>query len=198
MKIGYARVSTDDQHTENQIELLKKAGCERIYAETASGGRWDRPELQACLKHLRRGDVLVCWKYDRMSRSLVDLLRILKKIDDEGAEFISLTEGLDTTTPVGRLMMNIIGSFNQFEKDIIRERTMVGLRRARALGHKGGGKPALSEKSQERIIKAILSGEMTQTEAAKEERVSKSTISRLMAKAEQKEQKKMGLDTDLA
>jgi DNA invertase Pin-like site-specific DNA recombinase len=198
MKIGYARVSTDDQHTENQIELLKKAGCERIYAETASGGRWDRPQLQDCLKHLRQGDVLIVWKYDRLSRSLVDLLRIIKKIGDEGAEFVSLTEGLDTSTPVGRLMMNIIGSFNQFERENIRERTMVGLRRARALGHKGGGQPALSEKRQERVIKAILSGEMTQTEAAKEEGVSKSTISRLMAKAEQREQKKMGLDTDLA
>src|SRR5258708_11490773 len=92
MHIGYARVSTDDQHTENQIEQLKKAGCERIYKETASGGRWDRPELQACLQHLRKGDVLVVWKLDRLSRSLSDLLRILKKVDDEGAGIQSLTE----------------------------------------------------------------------------------------------------------
>ena len=134
MKIGYARVSTKDQHPENQIDLLAQAGCEKIYKETQSGGKWDRTELQTALAHLRGGDILVVWKLDRLSRSLIDLLRILKKIDDEGAGFISLTESLDTTTPAGRLMMNMLGSFSQFEREIIRERTMAGLRRARELG----------------------------------------------------------------
>src|SRR4029077_8117686 len=105
MHIGYARVSTDDQHTENQIEQLKKAGCERIYQETASGGRWDRPELQDCLKHLRSGDVLIVWKLDRPSGPRFDRLGILQKIDAARAGFRSLTEALDTTTPAGRLMM---------------------------------------------------------------------------------------------
>ena len=154
--------------------------------------------MQTALAHLRGGDILVVWKLDRLSRSLIDLLRILKKIDDEGAGFISLTESLDTTTPAGRLMMNMLGSFSQFEREIIRERTMAGLRRARELGHKGGGQPLLSEKRRERVIKQILSGEMTQSEAAKEEGVSKSTICRIMARAQEKEQKKMGLDTGLA
>jgi hypothetical protein len=93
----------------NQIAMLKKAGCKRIFEETATGGRWERPELQACLNHLREGDVLVVWKLDRLSRSLSDLLRILEKVDKAGASFKSLTESLDTTGACGRLMMNMLG-----------------------------------------------------------------------------------------
>ena len=193
MNVGYARVSTDDQHTENQIAQLKKAGCERIYKETASGGRWDRPELQACLQHLRKGDVLVVWKLDRLSRSLSDLLRILKKVDDEGAGFQSLTENVDTTTSAGRLMMNMLGSFSQFERDMIRERTKLGLARARAAGRKGGGKHILSDKRQAEVIRQITSGEKTQADAARDERVSKATISRMMSKVDAKEYKKLGV-----
>jgi DNA invertase Pin-like site-specific DNA recombinase len=130
MNIGYARVSTDEQHTENQIEQLLKAGCERrnIYQETASGGRIDRPELHDCLKHLREGDVLIVWKLDRLSRSLSDLLRILEKVDQAGATFKSLTEQLDTTGACGRLMMNMLGAFNQFEREIIKgaHKTWIG------------------------------------------------------------------------
>jgi DNA invertase Pin-like site-specific DNA recombinase len=87
MHIGYARVSTEEQHTENQCEQLKKAGCELIYEENASGGRWDRPKLQECLKHIRKGDVLVVWKLDRLTRSLADLLRLLARVDEAGAGF---------------------------------------------------------------------------------------------------------------
>jgi DNA invertase Pin-like site-specific DNA recombinase len=193
VNVGYARVSTDDQHTENQIAQLKKAGCERIYKETASGGRWDRPELQACLQHLRKGDVLVVWKLDRLSRSLSDLLRILRKVDDEGAGFQSLTENVDTTTSAGRLMMNMLGSFSQFERDMIRERTKLGLARARAAGRKGGGKHILSDKRQAEVIRQITSGEKTQADAARDERVSKATISRMMSKVDAKEYKKLGV-----
>lgn len=182
MNIGYARVSTDDQHTENQREQLQKAGCDPIYTETASGGRWERPQLQACLKHLRKDDVLVVWKLDRLSRSLSDLLRILQKIDEAGAGFRSLTETVDTTTPSGRLMMNMLGSFSQFEREMIRERTKLGLARARANGHKGGGKHILSATRQAEVTRQILSGEKTQSEVARDERVSKSTISRMMAR----------------
>jgi DNA invertase Pin-like site-specific DNA recombinase len=148
MHIGYARVSTDDQHTENQIEQLKKAGCERIYEEHASGGRWDRPELQDCLKHIRKGDTLVVWKLDRLTRSLSDLLRILAKVDEAGAGFKSLTESIDTTQPAGRLMMNMLGSFNQFEREIMKERTKLGLMRARANDRIGGGRYKLSATQQ--------------------------------------------------
>src|SRR5258708_8416165 len=126
MHIGYARVSTDEQHTENQCEQLKKAGCELVYEENASGGRWDRPKLQDCLKHIRRGDVLIVWKLDRLTRSLADLLRILARIDEAGAGFKSLTESIDTTQTAGRLMMNMLASFAQFDREIIKDRTNLG------------------------------------------------------------------------
>lgn len=193
MHIGYARVSTDDQHTENQIEKLKLAGCEKIYRETASGGRWDRPQLHRALDHLREGDVLVVWKLDRLSRSLSDLLRILEKVDKAGACFKSLTEMLDTSGPCGRLMMNMLGAFNQFEREIIRERTRLGLERARANGRIGGGRYKLSSAQQSEAIKMIRAGEKTQSEIAELFNVDRSTISRMMTEVRLKEQKKAGL-----
>src|SRR6202790_1922872 len=153
MHIGYARVSTDDQHTHSKQRRAKKAGCERIYKENASGGRWDRPELHKALEHLRRGDVLVCWKLDRLSRSLSDLLRILLKVDEAGAKFKSLTEELDTTTPMGRMVMQVVGSFAEFERSIIKERTKLGLARARANGRIGGGGYNLSTTQQAAAVK---------------------------------------------
>jgi DNA invertase Pin-like site-specific DNA recombinase len=193
MQIGYARVSTDNQHTENQIAMLKKAGCKRIFEETASGGRWERPELQDCLKHLREGDVLVVWKLDRLSRSLSDLLRILEKVDKAGASFKSLTETLDTSGPCGRLMMNMLGSFNQFEREIIKERTKLGLERARSNGRIGGGRYKLSATQQAEAIKMIRSGDKTQSEIAELFNVDRSTISRMMTEVRLKEQEKAGL-----
>jgi DNA invertase Pin-like site-specific DNA recombinase len=193
MHIGYARVSTDDQHTENQIEQLKKAGCERIYKENASGGRWDRPELHKALEHLRRGDVLVCWKLDRLSRSLSDLLRILLKVDEAGAKFKSLTEEIDTTTPMGRMVMQVVGSFAEFERSIIKERTKLGLARARANGRIGGGRYKLSPTQQAEAIKMIRLGAKSQAEIAELFNVDRSTISRMMTEVRLKEQKKAGL-----
>src|SRR5215472_17574408 len=102
MNIGYARVSRDDQDTAAQVHALKAAGCERIYREKASGGRWDRPELHRLLDHLRKGDVLVVWKLDRLSRSLRDVVMIMERLGGAGAGFRSLTEAIDTTTPAGR------------------------------------------------------------------------------------------------
>ena len=109
MQIGYARVSTDDQDTAVQVATLKTAGCERIYREKASGGRWDRPELHRLLDQLRKGDVLVVWKLDRLSRSLRDVLTIMERLGESGAGFRSLTEAIDTTTPAGRMMMQMVG-----------------------------------------------------------------------------------------
>jgi DNA invertase Pin-like site-specific DNA recombinase len=192
MHIGYARVSTDDQHTENQIEQLEKAGCERVYRENASGGRWDRPELQDCLKHIRKGDTLVVWKLDRLTRSLSDLLRILAKVDEAGAGFRSLTESIDTTQPAGRLMMNMLGSFNQFEREIIKERTKLGLQRARANGRIGGGRYKLSASQQAEAIKMIRIGEKSQAEIAELFNVDRSTISRMMKEVRERELLKAG------
>ena len=108
MKIGYARVSTDDQDTAAQVATLKCAGCERIYKEKASGGRWDRPELHRLLDQLRNGDGLVVWKLDRLPRSLRDVLTIMEQLGESGAGFRSLTEAIDTTTTAGRMMMPMV------------------------------------------------------------------------------------------
>jgi DNA invertase Pin-like site-specific DNA recombinase len=114
MLIGYARVSTDDQDTAAQASALKAAGCERIYKEKSSGGRWDRPELHRLLDQLRKGDVLVVWKLDRLSRSLRDVLTIMERLGEAGAGFRSLTEAIDTTTPAGRMMMQMVGAFADY------------------------------------------------------------------------------------
>src|SRR5450432_611911 len=114
MQIGYARVSTDDQDTAAQVAALKAAGCERIYREKASGGRWDRPELHRLLDQLRKGDVLVVWKLDRLSRSLRDVLTIMERLGQTKAGFKSLTEAIDTTTPAGRMMMQMVGAFADY------------------------------------------------------------------------------------
>ena len=131
MLIGYARVSTDDQGAAAQVAALKAAGCERIFREKASGGRWDRPELHRLLDQLRKADVLVVWKLDRLSRSLRDVLTIMERLGEAGAGFHSLTEAIDTTTPAGRMMMRMVGAFAEFERAMLRERTKVGLDVAR-------------------------------------------------------------------
>ena len=148
MNIGYARVSTHIQDTTAQITALKAAGCERIFEEQASGGRWDRPELQRLLGHLRPGDVVVVWKLDRLSRSLKDLLAIMDKVTQAQAGFRSLTEAIDTTTPAGRMMMQIVGSFAEFERAMLRERTQAGLDEARKQGRVGGRRHKLRPDQQ--------------------------------------------------
>src|SRR5271169_5482862 len=131
MLIGYARVSTGEQDTAAQSAALKAAGCERIYREKASGGRWDRPELHRLLGQLRKGDVLVVWKLDRLSRSLKDVLTIMEHVHKAKAGFRSLTEVIDTMSPAGRMMMQMVGSFAEFERAMLKERTTVGLAAAR-------------------------------------------------------------------
>src|SRR5664279_414383 len=116
MLIGYARVSTNDQETATQVKALKAAKCERTYREKASGGRWDRPELHRLLDQLRKGDVLVVWKLDRLSRSLRDVLMIMERLAEARAGFRSLTEAIDTTTPAGRMMMQMVGAFAEYER----------------------------------------------------------------------------------
>src|ERR1700739_3061799 len=109
MTLGYARVSTTEQDTTAQVAALKAARCERIFREKASGGRWDRPELHRLLDQLRKGDVLVVWNRDRLSRSLRDVLIIMERLAEAKAGFRSLTEAIDTTTPAGRMMMQMVG-----------------------------------------------------------------------------------------
>jgi DNA invertase Pin-like site-specific DNA recombinase len=185
MLIGYARVSTQDQETSAQIAALKSAGCERIFQEKASGGRWDRPELHRLLEHLRKGDVLVVWKLDRLSRSLKDVLSLMERINQAGAGFWSLTEAIDTTTPAGRMMMQIVATFAEFERAMLRERTRKGLDQARSQGRIGGRRPKLKPHQQDEIIGLVQSGQKTAADAARLFNVHPATVSRLLQKAGQ-------------
>src|SRR6202030_2364549 len=154
MLIGYARVSKiDQQDTRAQVKALKDAGCKRIFEESASGGRWDRPQLHRALDQLREGDVLVVWKLDRLSRSLKDLLHIMERVRDVGAGFRSITEAVDTTTSAGRMVMQMLGSFAEFERSMVRERTRAGLAAARDRGAKVGRPAKLSRRQQEEVIR---------------------------------------------
>lgn len=184
MLIGYARVSTDDQDAAAQSAALKAAGCERIFREKASGGRWDRPELHRLLDQLRKGDVLVVWKLDRLSRSLRDVLTIMERLGEAKAGFRSLTEAVDTTTPAGRMMMQMIGAFAEFERAMLRERTKAGLDAARQEGRIGGRRPKLSDQQQSEIRKMVSKGDKTAADVARLFKVHPATISRLIARAE--------------
>lgn len=183
MLLGYARVSkADEQDTAAQVSALKAAGCTRVYEETASGGRWDRPELHRMLDHLRKGDAVVVWKLDRLSRSLKDLLHILEKIDAAGANFRSLTEAIDTSGPAGRTMMQMLGSFAEFERAMVRERTRAGLKAAREQGRKGGRRPKLTAHQKTEILAMLVTGRAG-AEIARIFRVHRATISRVAAEA---------------
>jgi Site-specific recombinases, DNA invertase Pin homologs len=184
MLIGYARVSKiDQQDTPAQVKALKEAGCKRIFEEHASGGRWERPELHRALDQLREGDVLVVWKLDRLSRSLKDLLNILEKITEAEAGFRSLTEAIDTTTPAGRMMLQMLGAFAEFERSMVRERTRMGLQAARERGRVGGRLPKLTAHQRAEVIKMVESGNKTGAEVARLFRVHRSSISRLISQA---------------
>ena len=144
MIIGYARVSTDDQKLEAQTDALTEAGAERVFADKITGSIRSRPQLDQMLDHLREGDVVVVTKYDRLARSLRDLLDIVEVIAERGAGFRSLAEDIDTTTPAGRLVFHVFASIAQFERERISERTREGLQAARKRGRVGGRPPALS------------------------------------------------------
>jgi DNA invertase Pin-like site-specific DNA recombinase len=180
--LGYARVSKgDDQTNIMQARALRVAGCRRIFEEAASGGRWDRPELHRLLDHLREGDTLVVWKLDRLSRSLKDVLHIMERIAAAGAGFRSLTEDIDTTTPAGRMMMQVVASFAEFERAMIRERTSAGLAAARAQGRIGGRRKKLDAAKRREIAESVISGRKTGAEMARLYNVSAPTVSRIVA-----------------
>jgi DNA invertase Pin-like site-specific DNA recombinase len=154
-----------DQHHNKRRAALRAAGCSRLFEEKASGGRWDRPELHRLLDHLRDGDVVVVWKLDRLSRK--DLLHIMEKIGEAGAGFRSITENIDTTTPAGRMMMQMVGAFAEFERAMIRERTSAGLAAARAEGRIGGRRKKLDDTKRREIAEAVVSGRKTAAQMAR-------------------------------
>jgi DNA invertase Pin-like site-specific DNA recombinase len=178
---GYGRVSREGQDLAQQRSALRAAGCTRLFEEKASGGRWERPELHRLLDHLRPGDVVVVWKLDRLSRSLKDLLHIMEKIGEAGAGFRSLTEHIDTTTPAGRMMMQMVGAFAEFERAIVRERTSAGLAAARAEGRIGGRRKKLDDTKRREIAEAVMSGRKTAAQMAPMFGVSPPTVSRIVA-----------------
>ena len=184
MLLGYARVSKSDaQETAPQLRALKEAGCKKLFEEAASGGRWDRPELHRLLDQVRAGDTLVVWKLDRLSRSLKDLLTILERIDLIGAKFRSLTEAIDTSGPAGRMLMQMLGAFAEFEREMIRERTRAGLREARTRGRVLGRKPKITAGQKKEIVEAVASGRKTPAEIARLFKIHPATVSRVLTRA---------------
>src|SRR6266446_7757061 len=146
MLIGYARVSTQDQTLDLQTDALKQAGCEKIFTDTTSGTKSERPGLQEAMNHLRAGDTLVVWRLDRLGRTLKHLIATITDLSDKGIGFKSLQENMDTTTSGGRLIFHIFGSLAEFEREVIKERTVAGLQAARARGRLGGRPKALNPK----------------------------------------------------
>jgi DNA invertase Pin-like site-specific DNA recombinase len=148
MLVGYARVSTQDQHFELQRDALEKAGCEKFFSDIASGAKTERDGLEQALEFVRPGDTLVVWKLDRLGRSLKDLIEKINALQARGIGFRSLQESIDTTTANGVLFFHIFGAIAQFERELIRERTLAGLASARARGRLGGRPQALDEKTR--------------------------------------------------
>lgn len=176
MIIGYARVSTQDQSPELQLDALAAAGCEQVFHEKATGTNRERPELVACLRSLRAGDQLVVWKLDRLARSLKDLVEIIDDLQRRGVGFRSLTESIDTTSTGGRLVFHIFGALAEFEHSLIRERTVAGLAAARARGRKGGRKPAMSKADVRKAAAMLADPQITKTEVAKHFGVTRVTL----------------------
>lgn len=144
MLVGYARVSTDDQHLDLQTDALTQAGCEKIFTDEMSGAKAERPGLSEALSFMRTGDTLVVWRLDRLGRSLKDLIEQVGQLRSRGIHFRSLHESIDTTSSVGKFQFHVFSALAEFERDLIRERTMAGLMAARARGRVGGRKRSLS------------------------------------------------------
>ena len=176
MLIGYTRVSTQDQNPELQLDALKQAGCERIFEEKASGAKRDRPELAEALKYMRRGDTLVVWKLDRLARSLKQLIETVEHLEKQEIGFRSLTENIDTTTPGGKLIFHIFGALAEFERSIIRERTIAGLASAKARGRVGGRPKALSEEDITKAKALLRDPQITAQQVADTLGISLSTL----------------------
>lgn len=174
--IGYARVSTLDQTPDLQLDALNAAGCSRIFVETVSGANANRTELAAALSYLREGDTLVVWKLDRLARSISQLISTIDRLSAAACGFKSLTEAIDTTTPTGRLTFHIFSALTEFERSIIRERTLAGLAAAKARGRTGGRPKAMSATSITAAKALIAEGSLTIGEVADQLGVSDATL----------------------
>jgi DNA invertase Pin-like site-specific DNA recombinase len=155
MQIGYARVSTEDQNLDLQNDALKQAGCDKIIEEKASDAKTDRAGLDEALSFLRKGDTLVVWKLDRLGRSLQHLIQVVNQLREKGIYFRSIQESLDTSSSGGKLIFHIFGALAEFERDVIRDRTMAGLAAARARG-RVGGRPKIMTDKKVHLAKTLL------------------------------------------
>ncbi|MHC0429529.1 recombinase family protein [Streptomyces sp. O3] len=184
--IGYARVSTDDQEAQLQLDALSEAGCARVFTDKASGKNTDRPELAAALDYLRAGDTLCVWKLDRFARSLIDLVSTVDKLRERGIGFRVLTGALaniDPATPDGRLMLQVVGAMAEFERDLIRDRTRAGLDAARAQG-RTGGRPTVMDADKLAAAQARRAKGESVTAVAKALGVSRATLYRALSDGE--------------
>ena len=177
MLIGYARVSTEDQSLNLQIDALEKAGCEQVYSDKLSGTKAHRPGLADALWCLRKGDVLVIWKLDRLGRSVKKLIDMVEELAERGIQFHSLTDGIDTTTPAGRFFFHVMASLAQMERELITERTKAGLEAARQRGRVVGRKRSMTP-SKVQSAKQLLDSGMAPREVAQNLGVSVPTLYR--------------------
>jgi len=176
MRIGYARVSTQDQNPQLQLDALQHAGCEDIFTEKISGTNKDRPVLDQCIRSLRKGDTLVVWRLDRLGRSLKHLVEIISSLEERGVGFQCIKENIDTTNAGGRLIFHIFGALAEFEHSLIRERTKAGLEAARARGRVGGRRPSMSKSDVAKAAAMLSDPKITKTEVAKHFGVSRVTL----------------------
>ena len=178
--IGYARVSTLEQNAALQHDALTAAGCWRVFTDRVSGVTEDRPELTRALEQLRDGDTLVVWRLDRLGRSLRHLIDVVTGLAGDGVGFRSVTEAIDTTTPGGRLIFHVFGALAQFERELVRERTLAGLKAARARGRMGGRKPLMTPDKTTTARRMYEQQELTVEQIARAVGVSRSTIYRAL------------------
>ncbi len=178
MKIGYARVSTEEQNLDRQLESLKEVGCEKVFQEKITGTKKERPELDKLMEQLRSGDLIIVSDLTRLSRSVKDLFSLVDQIEKKGANIKSLKESwMDTSTPQGKLMFTIFAGISQFERDLISQRTLEGLAAARARGRKGG-RPKKDDKSINLALKMYQEKIYSVSEITEATGVSKTTIYR--------------------
>src|SRR5664280_629709 len=176
--VGYARVSTEDQNAELQIDALNAAGCFKVFTDKASGSLSHRPQLDKMLEQLRDGDVVVVWRLDRLGRSLKNLIALVEELAEKGVGFRSLTESIDTTTANGKLFFSVMGALAEFERDLVRERTLAGLAAARARGRVGGRPPVMTPDKVKVARQMYDSREHTVEAIAKTLGVSRKTVYR--------------------
>lgn len=178
MKFGYARVSTQDQNLDIQVEKLKAAGCEEIYQEKASGGNDERQQLNLLLSKLRKGDTLYVVRLDRLGRRMIKLINLINEFKSKGIQFVSLENNMDTSNPMGMLLFNICAAFTEMERELIKERVQAGLDLAKSKGRKGGRPRALSNTDIEKVKALKGSGEFSVKAICEMMKISKSVYYR--------------------